>query len=84
MTSIERIELGTPLRLQQVTLLPIEETSIRHDVSVFGHWLSVSKRLFALVVQTPFDIQAFDTEMRQIEISELKRMVPAIAAYLDR
>lgn len=83
MTSMDKIKVGTPIRLKDHLLVPIEKSSVSHDTAEAAAWCRGSKELIALVVQTSSGMQAFDMDGGQIAISELKKTVPGIQAYLN-
>ncbi len=82
MTSTDKITVGNPIKARNHVLLPIERTSVTHDMNRQGCWCQCSKQLIALVVQTSAGIHAFELKTGPITISQLKKTVPEIEAYL--
>jgi len=81
---MQTIEVGNPIRASDHVLLPIERTSIIHRTVEQHCWCHGSKQLIGLVVQAAFGIEAFELENGQMRISELKKLLPALDANLQR
>lgn len=85
MTSINKIDVGSPIRVQGHILVPIEKTSIVCDSDGTSCQCFCSKQPIALVVKTGSNIHAYDIEAGgRLAIGELKNRVPEIERYLEQ
>ena len=78
----EHWRAGTPVRLGDVSLLPIERTVTCVRTASRGGWLSAVREPCALVVRDARGMHAFDANGSACPLQDLRERVPGIDALL--
>jgi hypothetical protein len=77
------LRAGDPLRVGDVTLVPIERVFIRSDRGDAGCWIGVFKEAFAVVVCDAGGVCALAADSSEIALDALIRETPNLAAILS-
>jgi hypothetical protein len=77
------LRAGSPLRVGDVTLVPVERVRIRSDQRDAGCWMSAFKEPVAVVVCDAGGVRALAVESSEIALDVLIRETPNLAAILS-
>ena len=66
-----RLQAGTPIVIDNATLIIITRLSIEADSTGYMYWLQASKEPYALVIRDAHGLRALDMSGRRLAISEL-------------
>jgi hypothetical protein len=80
---MEALRAASPLRLGDVTLVPIEHTGIRSNMDDAGYWVSALKEAIAVVVCDASGVRALDADSSEIALDALIRKTPNLGAILS-
>jgi hypothetical protein len=80
---MEALRAVNPLRVGDVTLVPIERVWIRSDRGDAGYWISAFKEAFAIVVCDANGVRALDPDSSEIPLDALIRKTPNLGAILS-
>jgi hypothetical protein len=78
----ETVRAGTPLRLESVTLLPIERVVVHSGMGALGAWFTAAKEPYALVVRDAGGLRALDIGATVVSLEALRELVPGLDAVL--
>lgn len=81
-TNAATLEVGRPLTVGAVTLLPIERTVVRAGGQDAHTWLFASKDLYAIVLSDAAGTRAVDADAAEIPLEQLLEKVPQLDAAL--
>jgi hypothetical protein len=79
-----RLETGVPVRLPNLTLVPIHSIRVHTHCGAAGFDAFASKEPLAVVVVTPAERLAFDTEGASIDWRRLAGAIPGLDAVTRR
>lgn len=81
---METSRAASPLRVGDVTLLPIERARIRSVSGDAGYWVSAFKEVRAVVVSDANGVRALAMDSSEIALDSLIKETPNLAAVLSR
>ena len=80
---METLRAGEPLRVGNVTIVPIERAGIESDSGVTGSWISAFKEPFAVVVCDAGGVRALAADSSEMPLDALIRETPNLGAILS-
>lgn len=80
---METLRAASPLRIGDVTLVPVECTGMRSDRGDAGCWISALKEPFAVVVCDADGTSALAMDSSKIELDALIEKTPNLGAILS-
>lgn len=78
----ESLRCGAPVRLEAVTLIPIERVVLHVCPSGGRMWFTASKQPYALIVRDASGIWAIDRDAALVPIERLHQNVPGLDSVL--
>lgn len=79
---MNKLRLGTPRKIAEVMIIPVERINISANKMQKGIWLYGSKEIAALVIHTPCNLWAFDTDGQELSVEKLTYEVPNLKEFL--
>ena len=79
---MNKLHLGIPRNIEEVVIIPIERINISAHKMKRGVWLYGSKEIAALIIQTPYNLWAFDMNGHELSVEKLKCEVPDLKEHL--
>ncbi len=76
------LRAGTPLRVGDVTLVPIERSGIERGCGDAGYWLSAFKQAFAVVVCDASGVRALALDASKLALEDVIEETPNLGAIL--
>ncbi len=76
-------QAGRPLRIDGLTLLPIERVLVHTQRGRYGGWVTASKEPVAIVVRGALRCHALATDGSPMDLGALRQRVPGLDALLD-
>ena len=80
---MEALRAAGPLRVGDVTLVPVARAGIRSDSGEGGYWLIAFKEPWAVVVRDTGGVRALAMDSSDIALDALIEMTPNLAAILS-
>jgi len=77
---MEELRAGIPMVFGDVTIVPIERSSLQCGAGVLGCWLSGFKEPIAVILSDAAGVRAFDMEAAEIPLASLVRKIPNLRA----
>ncbi|MGA1791992.1 MAG: hypothetical protein ACMUIM_10945 [bacterium] len=81
---MSRLIAGTPLRLDGITVIPIEKVDVCGRTMKPGYWLYGSKKAEAIVICDLQGIRAFDMQANELSLKRLMREVNGLNVLLKK
>lgn len=81
-TRSEVVRAGMPIRVESVTVLPIERVVLDLNQSSGGAWFMAHKEPYAVIVRDALGTRAVNGDAMAVSLEELSRMVPGLDALL--
>ena len=81
---MEVLRAASPLRVGDVTLVPIERVWIRSDMGDRGCWISAFKEASAVVLCDASGVRALAMDSSEIPLDNLIREIPDLGAILAK
>lgn len=78
------LRAGDPVKVGDVTLIPIERTAIRLDPVEHWGWIGAFKAPVAVVVHDADGIRAMAADSSEIELDTLVKETPNLSALLTK
>ena len=79
---IETLRAGPPLRVGEVTLLPVERVVVRSRPDARGGWVMAAVEPYALVVRDGRGLRVVELEGVAVSLEQLRERVPGLDASL--
>lgn len=80
---MESLRAARPLKVGNVTLVPIERIGIRSDIDDAGCWISAVKEVAAVVVRDSGGVRALAMDSSEIALDGLLRETPDLGVILS-
>jgi hypothetical protein len=80
---METLQAARPLRIGDVTLVPIARAGIQSSSGDSGYWISAFKEAIAVVVCDANGVRALATGPSEITLDALMEEMPGLAAVLS-
>ncbi len=77
---IETVRAGMPVRVGDVTLLPIERVVVRSARAAHGVWVSAAVEPYALVVRDAGGVRVVEIDGTVISLEQLRERIPELDA----
>ena len=81
---MSRLLAGTPLALDGIKIIPIEEVDVCGLDTKCGYWFHGSKKAAAIVICDPQGIRAFDMHANELSLKQLVRDVNGLDVLLKK
>lgn len=79
---MERLRAANPLRVGDVTIVPVERTDIQSDTGNSGCWIGGFKTVFAVVVRDAKGVRALAADSSEIPLDDLIRETPNLRGVI--
>lgn len=77
------LRAADPLRVGDVTLVPIERVEVRSEIGDSGCWIGASKEVFAVVVCDAGGVRALAPDSSVIALDAVIEQMPDLGAILS-
>lgn len=81
---MSRLRAGTPVALDGITIIPIEEVDVYGRNMKRGYWLHGSKKAAAIVFCDPQGVRAFDMHANELSLKQLVSDVNGLDVLLKK
>lgn len=79
---METLRAGSPLRVGDVTLVPIERARIDSVKGDAGYWIGAFKEAFAVVLYDVSGVRVLSVDSSEIDLDSLIKETPNLGAIL--
>jgi len=80
---MNQLQIGQTVKVDGVTIIPIEQISIEREARSHMLWWHGSKQVFALIIVSSGGINAMDTDARKINVEDLISRLPQLAEIIN-